>query len=220
MPTSPVWLFDLDNTLHNASHAIFPSINRQMSAYIQRHLALDEAEAQALREHYWHRYGATMTGLVLHHGTDPAHFLHETHQLGDIGPLLKFERPIRRMLRRLPGRKVIFSNGPRDYALRVVAAMGLADAFDDVFAIEDMRYHPKPSMAAFRRLLAVLGVRPERCILVEDSAANLLPAKRLGMRTIWISRQVRRPPHVDLRLGSATGLGKATARALGPLAPR
>ncbi len=218
MTPGPVWLFDLDNTLHNASHAIFPSINRQMASYIQRHLALDEAEAQALREHYWHRYGATLTGLVLHHGTDPAHFLRETHQLGDLAPLLRFDRPIRRVLRRLPGRKVIFSNGPRDYALRVVSAMGLTDVIDDLFAIEDMRYHPKPSMAAFRRLLAVLRVRPGRCILVEDSAANLRPAKRLGMRTVWISREVRRPPHVDLRLDSALALGRAATRAQGPLA--
>ncbi|MCB1956796.1 MAG: pyrimidine 5'-nucleotidase [Rhodocyclaceae bacterium] len=218
MKREPVWLFDLDNTLHNASHAIFPSINRRMTAYIQRHLALDEPAAQALRERYWRRYGATLTGLVLHHGTDPDHFLSETHQLGDIAPLLRFDAPIRRVLRRLPGRKVIFSNGPRQYALQVVAAMGLSDSIDALFAIEDMRYQPKPGMPAFRRLLAALRVRPERCILVEDSAANLLPAKRLGMRTVWISSSVRCPPHVDLRLGRATALGRASLRALGPLA--
>jgi len=122
------------------------------------------------------------------------------------------------VLRRLPGRKVIFSNGPRQSALQVVAAMGLSDSIDALFAIEDMRYQPKPGMPAFRRLLAALRVRPERCILVEDSAANLLPAKRLGMRTVWISSSVRRPPHVDLRLGRATALGRASLRALGPLA--
>jgi putative hydrolase of the HAD superfamily len=50
---SPVWVFDLDDTLHHASPHIFPHINRAMTAYIERHLALDHAQATALRQHYW-----------------------------------------------------------------------------------------------------------------------------------------------------------------------
>jgi len=47
MPSSPVWLFDLDNTLHDASPHIFPHINRSMTAYLERHLDLAPEEAQA-----------------------------------------------------------------------------------------------------------------------------------------------------------------------------
>ena len=75
MPTQPVWLFDLDNTLHNASPHIFPHINRSMTHYLEQHLGLAPDDANALRTHYWHRYGATMLGLMRHHGTDPDHFL-------------------------------------------------------------------------------------------------------------------------------------------------
>lgn len=215
MKPAPVWLFDLDNTLHDASHAIFPSINLQMTDYIRRHLAMEEHEAQALREDYWRRYGATMTGLVRHHGARPEHFLHETHRLDDLALLLRYEAPITRVLRKLPGRKVLFSNGPRQYAMRVIASMGLDTVFEAVFAIEDLRFHPKPGMRAFRHVLSALRVRAGQCILVEDSAANLLPAKRLGMRTVWISRSLRCPPHVDLRLGSALELGRKARLALG-----
>ena len=38
-----MWVFDLDNTLHNASPHIFPQINRAMTTYMQTHLGLDEA---------------------------------------------------------------------------------------------------------------------------------------------------------------------------------
>ena len=68
------WLFDLDNTLHNASAHIFPHIGRAMRDYIRRHLQLDETEATQLRQHYWQRYGATLLGLIRHHDIDPRHF--------------------------------------------------------------------------------------------------------------------------------------------------
>ena len=217
---APVWLFDLDNTLHDASHAIFPQINRAMTEYIERHLAVDRAAAHALRERYWRHYGATMTGLVKHHGITARHFLHETHRLGDLHRLLAYDRRIGRLLRCLPGRRVVFSNGPRDYAIQVLAAMRLLDVFERVFAIEDMGYQPKPGTAAFRRLLGQLRLAPRQCILVEDSEANLRPAKRLGMRTVWISRALRKPPHVDLRLASVSELARHARTALGPLANR
>ena len=87
-----------------------------------------------------------------------------------------------------------------------------------MFAIEDMGYQPKPGTGAFRRLLGQLRLDPRQCILVEDSAANLRPAKRLGMRTVWISPSLRKPPHVDLRLASVTELARRSKAALGPLA--
>ena len=214
MSEARVWLFDLDNTLHDASHAIFPSINRQMTRYIEHHLKLCNEEAHALRRHYWQRYGATLLGLTRHHGTSPSHFLAETHRLDDLPSMLVYERALGAMLRKLPGRKIVFSNGPIDYARRVLAAMRLDKAFDDVFAIEHMRYQPKPGMRAFRHLLRDHGLQAKRCILVEDSIDNLRPAKGLGMRTVWISRSTRRPAHVDLRLPSVLMLGRSAGRVL------
>ena len=65
-----LWIFDLDNTLHHASPGVFPHINRMMTDYIIRHLHVDEDTANRLRQHYWSRYGATLTGLVRHHPGD------------------------------------------------------------------------------------------------------------------------------------------------------
>lgn len=63
MNHSPVWLFDLDNTLHNAEAGIFYIINRAMTEYMAQRLKLSEEAASDLRQDYWHRYGATLAGL-------------------------------------------------------------------------------------------------------------------------------------------------------------
>lgn len=206
MSRAPVWLFDLDNTLHDASPHIFPHINRSMTAYLERHLDVDEATANALRVDYWRRYGATLLGLMRHHGTDPHNFLAETHRFESLPELMVFHHALKNLLRRLPGRKFVFSNGPRAYALAVVRAMGLAGRFEAVFGIEDMNFHPKPGIPAYRHLLRAHRLNPRRCVLVEDSAENLRTAKRLGMHTVWVSRSLRQPAYVDYKLPSVLGL--------------
>lgn len=206
MATHPTWLFDLDNTLHDASPHIFPHINRSMTAYLMRHLALDEAAASALRVHYWKRYGATLLGLMRHHGTDPHHFLAETHDFERLSDLMVFHHALKGLLRRLPGRKIVFSNGPRSYAEAVVHAMGLRPLFRSVFGVEDMGFHPKPGIHAYRHLVRAHRLDPRRCILVEDSAENLRTAKRLGMRTVWLNRSPKCPAYVDYKLGNILGL--------------
>jgi putative hydrolase of the HAD superfamily len=121
MTGNVAWIFDLDNTLHNATPHIFPHINRAMTAYLQQHLHLDEAEAGALRRRYWQRYGATLLGLIKHHDTDPAHFLWHTHQFPDLKRMVVREPQLRHVLQRLRGRKYLFSNAPVHYARAAVS---------------------------------------------------------------------------------------------------
>jgi putative hydrolase of the HAD superfamily len=199
---SRVWIFDLDNTLHNATPNIFPRINVAMTNYLQTHLGLDEAEATLLRRHYWQRYGATLIGLMRHHATDPRHFLRDTHTLPDLERLLVHEPGLRSTLRRLPGRKLVFSNAPVHYSSAVLNALGIAELFDDVFTIERTGYRPKPDSYGFLKLLRRRRLRPEGCIMVEDTLANLKTAKKLGMRTIWVAKVARTPAYVDFSIRS------------------
>ena len=201
-----VWLFDLDNTLHNASPHIFPHINHSMREYIERHLGVDAAEATRIRQHYWFRYGATLTGLVRHHGVDPHHFLAATHRFDNLARMVVFDRALRAMLARLPGRKFVFSNAPQRYATAVLDIMGVHHLFDGVWTIERLRFEQKPSLAGFRRLLGRERLRPAQCVMIEDSAANLRPARRLGMKTVLIAPTPRMPAWVDLRLQSVLDL--------------
>ncbi|MEZ7894873.1 MAG: pyrimidine 5'-nucleotidase [Thauera sp.] len=212
MPTRPVWLFDLDNTLHNASPHIFPHINRSMTRYLEQHLGLGLDEANALRMQYWHRYGATMLGLMRHHGTDPDHFLVETHRFDRLHEMMVFERALRGMLRALPGRRIVFSNAPRHYAEAVLQIMGVRRLFEDVVGIEDLNYHPKPGIRAYRSLLQRRRLNAAQCIMLEDSAVNLRTAKRLGMRTVLVGGGLRTPAYVDLRIPNILALRRQLGR--------
>lgn len=211
-PASRVWLFDLDNTLHNATPHIFPHINRSMREYIERHLGVDDAEATRIRQDYWVRYGATLLGLMRHHGTDPRHFLWETHQFPDLKRMVVFDKPLIHKLRRLPGRKIIFSNAPRHYTDAILDITGLGACFDAIYTVENVRFQPKPMMAGFRALLRAEHLDPRRCIMVEDSLPNLVTAKKLGMKTVWVSAGSRQSPFVDVKIRSATQLSKFYGR--------
>jgi putative hydrolase of the HAD superfamily len=206
------WIFDLDNTLHNATPHIFPHINRSMTAYLQQHLNLDEQAADALRVDYWRRYGATLHGLMRHHGTDPDHFLWHTHQFPELPKMVVYEPQLRKVLQRLPGNKFVFSNAPKHYAQAVLKLLGIDDLFDDLFAIEHTRYQPKPSIAGFMRLLHKHRLNPARCVMIEDAAENLQAAKRLGMRTVWVNPTQRAPAYVDVKIRTVMELPRVLSR--------
>lgn len=207
-----VWLFDLDNTLHNATPHIFPHINQSMRQYIERHLGVDEHEATRIRQDYWDRYGATLLGLMRHHDTDPNHFLWETHQFPNLKRMVVFDKPLIHVLRRLPGRKIIFSNAPRHYTEAILDITGLSACFDAIYSVENVHFQPKPMLAGFRALLKAEHLNPRNCIMVEDTLANLISAKKLGMKTVWVSAGLRQSPFVDVKINSALQLPKRCGR--------
>lgn len=205
-----VWIFDLDDTLHDASSHIFPVMNRAMTQYIMDQLDIDELAAHQLRQHYWRIYGATLKGLMRHHGVDAYHFLKETHRLMDLPSMVIQVKRLKHMLQQLDGRKCIFTNAPREYALRVLALMGLNDCFELVFSVESTKFHAKPSVRGFNMLLATLNVNARDCIMLEDNLPALMTAKRLGMRTIWVTQRLNKPNFVDYRIDSVLALTHLT----------
>lgn len=206
------WIFDLDNTLHDARLHIFPQINRAMTQYLQRTLALEEEAAGELRQEYWRRYGATLLGLMRHHGTDPADFLRETHRFDDIERMVRKEAGLRHTLRSMRGRRIVFSNGPVHYAQAVLKALRIGDLFDDVFSIEHTRYRPKPDAYGFLLLLRKNRLSARQCIMVEDTLENLRTAKKLGMRTVWFTQEHNAPSYVDYTIRSVRALRQVGSR--------
>jgi putative hydrolase of the HAD superfamily len=208
-----VWLFDLDNTLHDASSAAFRELNEGMSAYISEHLGLAREEADALRRRYWLRYGATLLGLMRHHGVKSAHFLHHTHLLPGLEARVRGHAHDFAALARLPGRRYVLTNAPAAYTARVLGVLGIGHLFDGVFSIEDMhmfgQLRPKPDARMLRRLAVRLRVPPGRCVLVEDTLDHQKAAHAVGMGTVWMQRFTR----------AAAGRGMPTVRGRTSITP-
>ncbi|MGZ8251211.1 MAG: pyrimidine 5'-nucleotidase [Methylophilaceae bacterium] len=207
---SRIWIFDLDDTLHDASSHIFPVMNRAMTQYIMDTLEMDEPAAFKLRQHYWRIYGATLKGLMRHHGADPYHFLQKTHELMELDTMVQQTQGLRHMIQRLSGRKVVFTNAPMSYALRVLKILGIDDMFETVFSVESTRFHPKPSVRGFRQLLKTIRAKASDCVMLEDNLPALMTAKRMGMKTVYISKQLRKPPFVDARINNILELTRTT----------
>lgn len=204
--TRRVWVFDLDDTLHDASAHIFPVMNQSMTRYIMNHLELSEEDAHALRRYYWRVYGATLKGLVRHHSIKPGHFLQQTHDFPELAQMVVQRKRLRHWLQRLAGRKVVFTNAPRQYAERVLDLLGIADLFETLFSVESSQYHPKPSARGFAQMLHHIKAKASDCVMLEDSLPALMTAKRMGMKTIWISQQLHKPIYVDMRISSVLAL--------------
>lgn len=221
-----VWFFDLDNTLHDASHAMFGAIDTRMTDFVQRTLQLDRDAADALRRTYWQRYGATLLGLIRHHGVDPERFLRETHDV-DVASLLRAERGLEHLARRLAGRKVLLTNAPLAYAGRVLRGIGWHRHIGSCYAMEQMRVHgqlrPKPALSMLRAMLVREGLSGRyagaRAVLVDDNAANLKAARSAGFATVLVIRHVKGQPR---RLaGGSYLMGRiCSVKQLAALAPR
>ncbi len=182
------WIFDLDNTLYPASCGLFAQIDRKMKEFICDLLEVEEDEAHRLQKDYFHRYGTTLRGLMEHHDVDPVDYLDYVHAV-DFSPVLA-DPDLDTALGKLGGRKFIFTNGPIAHVSEVLARLGIAGHFDDVFDIVDADFIPKPSPEIYRRMLDAHGIDPARTAMIDDLPKNLAPAAALGMVTVWLRSEV------------------------------
>lgn len=180
-----IWIFDLDLTLYGPEANIMSQIRDRIAVYVERFFNIGSDEAHQIRYAYWKKYGTTLGGLMAEHAVDPHAYLDFVHDV-DMS-LLRPAQDLRGKIEALPGRKLIFTNADTPYAQRVLAALGLENLFEDIFDIHRMQHLPKPASASYDTLCAELDIDPTRALFIEDSAHNLVPAKALGMTTIWVN---------------------------------
>jgi putative hydrolase of the HAD superfamily len=178
------WLFDLDNTLYPAECEFMALIEGKMTDFMERATGLPRDEARAIQKRYYHEHGTTLAGLMAHHGIEPKTFLDEVHDVSM--DCLTPDSALQAAVAALPGRRLIFTNGSLGHAERVLGHLGLAELFEDVFAIETADYLPKPAMATFEKVIARHRLAPPATAFFEDSEKNLAPAALLGMTTILV----------------------------------
>ncbi|MEM8824428.1 MAG: pyrimidine 5'-nucleotidase [Pseudomonadota bacterium] len=189
------WVFDLDETLYPPSTPLFPQIEARMTGWIMAELKVSRAEADRLRDKWWHDHGTTLAGLMEDHGADPDPFLADVHDI-DFS-VLSPDPDLRAAITALPGRRVIHTNGTADYAGQVLAARGLDGLWDAVHGIEHSEHHiPKPHAKNYAATHARDGLDPTRAAMFEDSTRNLAVPHDLGMATIHVAPQAVPEPHI------------------------
>ncbi len=185
------WVFDLDNTLYPPEVRLFEQIEARMTAYVMTALGVDAARANHLRDHYWRSHGTTLAGLMAEHALDPEPYLADVHDI-DLSAMPPAPA-LAAALGALPGRRIVYTNGSREHARRVTAALGIGGAFDALYGFEDAGYAPKPRAEAFARVFAADGLAPGRAAMFEDDARNLETPHRLGMRTVLVGPEAPAP---------------------------
>ncbi len=181
------WVFDLDNTLYPPESDLFAQIDRRMTQYVSELLGLPPDQARKIQKAWYAEHGTTMSGLINNHDIEPDSYLDFVHDI-DLTPL-NVDPELHGAIAALPGRKIVFTNGSRGHASRVLGARGLDGIFDEIIGIEDTGYVPKPQPLAYAHLLDTVNVKPERAAFIEDMARNLEPAHALGFVTILVHSQ-------------------------------
>lgn len=179
-----IWLFDLDNTLYPPEAELMSLIADRMTHFVARETGLARDEAFILQKKYLHEHGTTLAGLMANHGVNPETFLDEVHDVSMAGLLP--DPDLRDAIAALPGRRLVFTNGDKRHADRVLAKLKLDDLFEDIFHIALADYIPKPHPQTFARMILAHDVEPTRAAFFEDSPRNLKPAFDLGMTTVLV----------------------------------
>ncbi len=178
------WLFDLDNTLYSGATKVFDQVDKKMSQFISEKLNISKEEARKIQKNYFVEYNTTLNGMIKNHKIDANEFLKFVHDI-DLS-FLKRDKQLEEQIKKIKGKKIIFTNGSREHAENVTKKLGIDRHFDDIFDIKSADFIPKPSLITYKKIIEKYKIEPQYSIFIEDIARNLKPAYELGMKTVWI----------------------------------
>jgi putative hydrolase of the HAD superfamily len=182
------WVFDLDNTLYSPEEDIFSQIDKRMTEFIISKFNVKEEEAFNIQKKYFLEYGTTLSGLMKRENIDPDEFLEFVHDINL--EILKPNIELSKIIKNLPGDKFIFTNGSKKHAENVLKQLEMSGIFDDIFDIKESNFIPKPNINAYLNFIDKTKIEPDVSIMFEDIGRNLEAAKKLGMKTVLIKRNV------------------------------
>ncbi len=178
--------FDLDDTLYDHSNGLWDAIRDRMNEYMNEILGLPPDQVAILRRSYYESYGTTLRGLQIHHRVQAEEFLAYVHDL----PLENYLRPdpeLRNLLSSLSQPKYIFTNADSAHATRVLQMLNISPYFHGIIDVRYMNYHCKPEVEAYRFALRMAGMNnAQECLMIDDSARNLVMANKLGFTTVLV----------------------------------
>ena len=185
------WIFDLDNTMYDINLGLFKKISNRITDFIMSKYSLDIDQAKKIQKEYYLKYGLTLRGLIVEKKLEPEEFLDYVHDVEH--PELKKNDQLISKIRILEGKKIIFTNATSKHAKKILKILELEDDFDQIIDIKDLEYIPKPDKRSYKKLLECLNLNKEnldKTIFFEDTVKNLIPAKELGITTVWMKNSI------------------------------
>jgi len=178
------FIFDCDGVLYRDLESVFGQVSKRMTKYIAEKLNLDLKKAKELQTNYFHKYNTSLNGLMIHHNINPSEFLKYVHEINL--DFMEKDLVLRKELLKLDAKKLVFTNGSHKHITNITKHLGIHDLFDGAFDITDCNYVPKPAIEPYKVLINKFGINPEETVFIDDIAKNLEPAKKLGMKTVWL----------------------------------
>lgn len=185
------WIFDLDNTMYDINLGLFKKISNRITDFIMSKYSLDIDQAKKIQKEYYLKYGLTLRGLIVEKKLEPEEFLDYVHDVEH--PELKKNDQLISKIRLLEGKKIIFTNATLNHAKKILKILELEHDFDQIIDIKDLEYIPKPDKRSYKKLLECLNLNKEnldKTIFFEDTVKNLIPAKELGITTVWMKNSI------------------------------
>ncbi|KAF9993907.1 hypothetical protein BGZ79_001364 [Entomortierella chlamydospora] len=178
-----VFFFDIDNCLYSKKTGIPQLMNDRIEKYF-RDSGIPSDEVKTLAHRYYMDYGLAIRGLVERHPVDGALPL-ET--------LLNENQALRSMIHSMEvGKKWLFTNAGESHAKRVIKILGLEGLFDGITFCNylERQFVCKPDKKAFEKAMVQAGVlSPDLCYFVDDSAANIEMATKIGWTTVHVNEE-------------------------------
>ena len=188
---SESYIFDLDNTLYSYNTNFFDLQLERMSIFIQNLVGINRLKANDIRDQYYKDFGTTMQGLIKNYGIEAKHFLDFIDDIS-LEKLSPNNDLINLMKKLIAGKKrlYVFTNSSLRHAYRVIKKLGLSNMFDKIVTLECSGLVPKPKTPSFSNFLNTCSLNPQKSTFFEDSFFNLVPAKKLGMKTVLVESEI------------------------------
>ena len=146
--------------MRSLSHAVG---ERQLKAYLGENVNYQEVRSKRIE---------LMTAFIDENGVEIKSGIHELIQFLNENGI----------------KKAVATSSPLDRTKKYLSQVGLVDSFDELVS-GHMVEHGKPAPDIYLYAASKLGLKPEECLVLEDSPTGLLAAYRAGCVPVMIPDQ-------------------------------
>lgn len=174
-------IFDLDGTIYDSDNPISKVINYKIKKYIMKIGKLSDSEYINLEKNVPDLMTALKKLKI-----NKSQFYKTIYETIDYNKYFHKDFVLRNMLLNLKPIKIICTNSCKYHVKNVLFNLGINDLFYEIYCTDEFPDKRK----IYELVLKKYKILPEQiCVIGDNYEVDLLPAKQLGFKTIYISRK-------------------------------